>query len=46
MTRAMLVTVLYRAAGQPDMENEIWGYPFADVDAQSWYCLLYTSIMS
>ena len=19
------------------MENEIWGYPFADVDAQSWY---------
>lgn len=37
MTRAMLVTVLYRAAGQPDMENENWGYPFADVDAESWY---------
>ena len=37
MTRAMLVTVLYRAEGEPDMENEIWGYPFADVDAESWY---------
>jgi uncharacterized repeat protein (TIGR02543 family) len=37
MTRAMLVTVLYRADGSPDMENEIWGDPFADVDPQSWY---------
>ena len=37
MTRAMLVTVLYRAAGAPDMSNEIWGYPFEDVDAESWY---------
>lgn len=37
MTRAMLVTVLYRAAGEPNMENEILGYPFADVDAESWY---------
>ena len=37
MTRAMLVTVLYRAAGEPDMSEEIWGYPFEDVDAQSWY---------
>lgn len=37
MTRAMLVTVLYRAAGEPSIEDEIWGYPFADVDAESWY---------
>lgn len=37
MTRAMLVTVLYRLAGEPSMENENWGYPFADVDAESWY---------
>lgn len=37
MTRAMLVTVLYRAAGSPDMSKEIWGYPFEDVDSESWY---------
>ncbi|MEG1578189.1 MAG: S-layer homology domain-containing protein, partial [Oscillospiraceae bacterium] len=37
MTRGMLVTVLYRAAGKPSMEHEIWGYPFADVDVNS-YC--------
>ncbi|MGN0182105.1 MAG: S-layer homology domain-containing protein [Candidatus Ornithomonoglobus sp.] len=37
MTRAMLVTVLYRAEGEPDMNEEIWGYPFEDVDAESWY---------
>ncbi|MGM9551903.1 MAG: S-layer homology domain-containing protein [Clostridia bacterium] len=37
MTRAMLVTVLYRAEGEPDMKNGIWGYPFRDVDAESWY---------
>lgn len=37
MTRAMLVTVLYRAEGEPSLENEILGYPFADVDAESWY---------
>lgn len=37
MTRAMLVQVLYRAEGEPSMENENWGYPFEDVDAGSWY---------
>ncbi len=37
MTRAMLVTVLYRAEGEPSLEDEILGYPFADVDAESWY---------
>ena len=37
MTRAMLATVLYRVEGQPGLENEISGDPFADVDANSWY---------
>ena len=36
-TRAMLVTILYRLEGSPSMEDEIWGYPYADVEAQSWY---------
>lgn len=37
VTRAMFVTVLYRMENQPDLSNEILGYPFADVDAESWY---------
>ncbi len=37
MTRAMLVTVLYRAEGEPSLDDEILGYPFADVNAESWY---------
>ncbi len=36
-TRGMLVTILYRMAGTPDLADENLGYPFADVDAQSWY---------
>lgn len=36
MTRAMLVTVLYRAAGSPSLEGENLGYPFADVPGDSW----------
>ena len=36
-TRAMVVTILYRLAGSPDLSNENLGYPFADVDASSWY---------
>ncbi len=36
-TRGMIVTILYRLEGSPDMEDEIWGYPFADVDADAWY---------
>ena len=36
-TRGMIVTILYRLAGSPDMENEIWGYPFKDVDANAYY---------
>lgn len=37
ITRAMFVTVLYRMESEPDISNEILGYPFADVDADSWY---------
>ena len=36
-TRAMLATLLYRLEGSPDLSNEILGYPYADVDADSWY---------
>ena len=37
LTRAMLVSVLYRMEGSPDIQNEILGYPFADVKGESWY---------
>lgn len=33
----MIVTILYRLEGSPDIENEIWGYPFKDVDANAYY---------
>ena len=36
MTRAMLVTVLYRAAGSPSVAG--MNMPFVDVQADSWYC--------
>ena len=36
MTRAMLVTVLYREAGSPSLDSENLGYPFADVPGDSW----------
>lgn len=36
-TRGMIVTILYRLEGSPDIEDEIWGYPFKDVDANAWY---------
>ena len=36
-TRGMLVTILYRLAGSPNIEDEIWGYPFQDVDANAYY---------
>lgn len=35
--RSMMVTVLYRLAGSPSLTDENLGYPFADVDAGSWY---------
>ena len=37
LTRAMLVTILYRAAGSPSLDNENLGYPFSDVPGDSWY---------
>ena len=37
MTRAMLVTTLYRAAGSPPLGSENLGYPFADVPGDAWY---------
>ena len=36
-SRSMVVTILYRLAGSPDISNENLGYPYADVDADSWY---------
>lgn len=36
-TRGMIVTVLYRLAGCPDIENRNWGYPYADVDSTAYY---------
>ena len=36
-SRSMIVTILYRLAGSPDISNENLGYPYADVDAASWY---------
>ena len=37
MTRAMLVTILYRLSGSPEMPESNWGYPYADVQSDSWY---------
>lgn len=37
MTRAMLVTVLYREAGSPSLDGENLGYPFSDVLGDAWY---------
>lgn len=36
-SRGMIVAILWRMAGSPAMEDEIWGYPFADVDANAYY---------
>ncbi len=36
-TRGMIVTILYRLEGAPELEKELWGEPFADVDADAWY---------
>lgn len=37
VARQQLAAILYRAAGSPDIEDEIWGYPYADVDAGAYY---------
>ena len=36
-TRGMIVTILYRLEGTPDLSNENLGYPYADVDANAYY---------
>lgn len=36
-SRGMVVTILYRLAGTPDMPESSWGYPYADVDAAAYY---------
>ena len=36
-SRGMIVTILYRSAGSPDMPESNWGYPYADVDAAAYY---------
>ena len=36
-SRGMIVTILWRMTGSLDMKDEIWGYPFQDVDANAYY---------
>lgn len=36
-TRGMIVTILYRLEGSPDLSNENLGYPYADIDANAYY---------
>ncbi|MDO4280263.1 MAG: S-layer homology domain-containing protein [Peptococcaceae bacterium] len=36
-SRGMLVTILYRMEGEPDISGENLGYPYADVDADAYY---------
>ena len=37
VTRAQAVQILYNLEDQLDLSDENLGYPYADVDAQSWY---------
>ena len=39
-SRGMIVTILYRLAGSPDMPESNWGYPYADVDTNAYYSSL------
>ena len=36
-SRGMIVTILYRLAGSPDLPESNWGCPYADVDAAAYY---------
>ena len=36
-SRGMIVTILYRLAGSPDLPESNWGYPYADVDTAAYY---------
>ncbi len=35
--RSMIVTILYRLAGSPNIDNEILGHPFEDVASDAYY---------
>lgn len=37
LSRAMLVTILYRLDGEPSLDGENLGYPFEDVEEGAWY---------
>ena len=37
LTRAMMAQIFYNLEGKPSLDNEILGYPYADVDADAWY---------
>lgn len=39
MTRAMIVSVLYRLEGNPEMSDGNLGYPFEDVEGDAWYAM-------
>lgn len=36
-SRGMIVTILYRLAGSPDIPESNWGYPYTDVDVATYY---------
>ncbi len=38
-SRGMIVTILYRLAGSPDLPESNWGYPYADVDSGAYYSM-------
>lgn len=37
LTRAMMAQILYNLEGRPGLENEVLGYPYADVPGDAWY---------
>ena len=37
LTRSMMAQILYNLEGKPSLDNEVLGYPYADVDADAWY---------
>lgn len=37
LTRAMVVTMLYRLDGEPSLPESDWGYPYSDVPSESWF---------
>ena len=39
MTRAMIVSVLYRLEGSPDLSEGNLGYPYEDVEGDAWYAM-------